>query len=211
MRGCGRRAHALCWISLLTHFESKSRRRSRCSRRRLSHLCVVIGAAPCTGRASFQKQSSMWIRHAESPARQRSAQASSCRSSRSFQAICRSWFSGTELLKVVPARRLRAACDASWGVHHDDPEEQACLIAMGEATHVVTPQTAHYGWHPGSAFADQCSCSVWSTWHYLPPMLALRARVWPAGPTMRRDGAARVGRDEGRARGAEAGCGRTGG
>ena len=53
-----------------------------------------------------------------------------------------------ELLKVVPARRLRAACDASWGVHHDDPEEQACLIAMGEATPVVTPQTAHYGWHP---------------------------------------------------------------
>ena len=95
VRGCGRRAHALCWISLPTHFESKSRRRSRCSRRRLSHLCVVIGAAPCTGRASFQKQSSMWIRHAESPARQRSAQASSCRSSRSFQAICRSWFSGT--------------------------------------------------------------------------------------------------------------------
>ena len=54
---------------------------------------------------------------------------------------------------MVPARRLRAACDASWGVHHDDPEEQACLIAMGEATPVVTPQTAHYGWHPGSAFA----------------------------------------------------------
>jgi hypothetical protein len=48
-----------------------------------------------------------------------------------------------ELLKVVPARQLRAACDAAWGVNHDDPDEQACLIAIGEAAPVVTPQTAH--------------------------------------------------------------------
>lgn len=48
-----------------------------------------------------------------------------------------------ELLKVVPARQLRAACDAAWGVRPDDPDEQARLIAMGEAAPVVTPQTAH--------------------------------------------------------------------
>ena len=44
---------------------------------------------------------------------------------------------------MVPARQLRAACDAAWGVRPDDPDEQARLIAMGEAAPVVTPQTAH--------------------------------------------------------------------
>ena len=46
-----------------------------------------------------------------------------------------------ELLKVVPASQLRAACDAAWGVQHDEPEERARRMAIGEVAPVVTPLT----------------------------------------------------------------------
>lgn len=46
------------------------------------------------------------------------------------------------LVKAVPRQVLADACDAAWGVRRDDPDEHARRMAFGEATVVLTPQTA---------------------------------------------------------------------